>query len=384
MAAAVRAGDGVTGATLVTGADGYLGSRVAAALSARGSRVVPWVRAASASDRERKIAAVTEALGPAVEARDVRFGDLTDDALFSGVDPSSLSAIVHSAAVTRFNVDAATADAVNVRGAARVFEFAERCPRLERLVFLSTLYASGLSSGPVEEAPLPEPLFANEYERSKWAAETELISRHPDLPWVVLRVATAIADNDAGEIRQHNAVHNTLQLLYYGFISTLPGAPGTPVYLVTGDLAVEAALAALDRGRAGTICHVAHRRDQSLRLGELVDVAFSAFEEDPQFRRKRVPKPLFVDQGSFELLRKALSGFAGGVVNEAIASVAPFAAQMFVEKDVRNARFVSLLGRDPATDAARLAREACRTLLRTRFRLPAPPAAAAAGKGRDR
>ena len=43
------------------------------------------------------------------------------------------------------------------------------------------------------------------------------------------------------QVTQHNAVHNTLQLLYYGFISTLPGSPATPVYLVTGDF-VEAYL----------------------------------------------------------------------------------------------------------------------------------------------
>jgi nucleoside-diphosphate-sugar epimerase len=369
-------GGGVKTRVLVTGADGYLGFRLAARLMTRGTSLCLWVRASTEEERARKTAALSATLGLPNPEVELRFGDLSHDSPFDGVDPSSISAIVHGAAVTRFNVDSATAQAVNVDGAVKLFRFAERCENLERLLLLSTVYASGLAAGVIPEAPLPEAGFANEYERSKWKAEAELVRGFDRLPWLTLRVATVLADNHAGEVTQHNAVHNTLQLLYYGFISTLPGSPATPVYLVTGDFVVDSISAALDRGEPRRVYHVAHRRDQSLRLGELVDLAFETFREDPQFRRKSAIKPLYVDRGSFDLLRDALSGFAGGAVNQAIGSVAPFAAQLFIDKDVRNENLLSLLGGDPAGDAAALARETCRTLLRTRFGRQGDPRAA--------
>jgi nucleoside-diphosphate-sugar epimerase len=361
---------------LVTGADGYLGSRLAARLLARGTPLCLWARASTEEERSRKTAALSARLGLPNREVELRFGDLSHDSPFDDVDRSSISAIVHGAAVTRFNVDSATAQSVNVDGAVKVFRFAERCENLERLLLLSTVYASGLAAGVIAEASLPDAGFANEYERSKWKAEAELVRGFDRLPWLTLRVATVLADNPAGEVTQHNAVHNTLQLLYYGFISTLPGSPATPVYLVTGDFVVDSITAALDRGEPRRVYHVAHRRDQSLRLGELVDLAFETFQEDPQFRRKSAIKPLYVDRGSFDLLRDALSGFAGGAVNQAIGSVAPFAAQLFIDKDVRNENLLSLLGGDPAGDAGALARETCRTLLRTRFGRQGDPRAA--------
>ena len=342
----------------------------------RGTPLCLWVRASTEEERARKTAALSARLGLPNPEVELRFGDLSHDSPFDDVDPSSISAIVHGAAVTRFNVDSATAQSVNVDGAVKLFRFAERCENLERLLLLSTVYASGLAAGVIPEAPLPEADFANEYERSKWKAEAELVRGFDRLPWLTLRVATVLADNPAGEVTQHNAVHNTLQLLYYGFISTLPGSPATPVYLVTGDFVVDSISAALDRGEPRRVYHVAHRRDQSLRLGELVDLAFETFQEDPQFRRKSAIKPLYVDRGSFDLLRDALSGFAGGAVNQAIGSVAPFAAQLFIDKDVRNENLLSLLGEDPAGDAASLARETCRALLRTRFGRQGDPRAA--------
>ena len=78
-------------------------------------------------------------------------------------------------------------------------------------------------------------------------------------------------------------------------------------------------------------------------LGELVDVAFEVFEADPGFRARRLLRPLLVDAESFELLVAGIDGFGGDAVRQALASVAPFARQLFSPKQVRNERLRALV-----------------------------------------
>lgn len=353
---------------LITGADGYLGRRIARRYLERdGIEMVLWVRAADAAAFESKRKTLDDAFGSF--GRRVRFawGDLTGDEPFSGIEPDAIRTIVHSAAVTRFNVDAETALRVNVEGAEKLLRFAARCEGLQGLGLLSTVYASGLRSGPIAEAPFPRGDFANHYESSKWAAEDLLLSDYADLPWRIFRVATVLADDDDGTVGQYNAVHNTLQLLYYGLVSTLPGIPRTPVYLVTGEMAADAVVRILTEPPGERIYHLSPRREQSLTLDQLVTIAFDVFEEGGAFRKRRIPRPLYVDAESFDLLHRAITGFSGGLVGQAVGSVAPFARQLFVTKEILNANLIAALGRDPAPDPARLARRTCEYLVRTRW-----------------
>src|SRR5207302_120243 len=119
-----------------------------------------------------KIAPLCDRFAPYGARVAYAFGELAADAPFASIDPTSLSGIVHSAAVTRFNVDADTAQRVNIDGAEKVFRFAERCPSLEQLTYVSTVYASGLRAGVIAEEPLDQASgFANHYERSKFESE---------------------------------------------------------------------------------------------------------------------------------------------------------------------------------------------------------------------
>src|SRR5262249_28275867 len=153
--------------------------------------------------------------------------------------------IIHTAAVTKFNVDSETAESVNIQGAEKLLKFASRCDSLETFGLLSTVYASGLKAGTIEELPLEDVSFANHYERSKCASETKLMRDFDYLPWRILRVATVIADDHSGCVTQFNAFHNTLKLLYYGLLSLIPGNPGTPLYFVTGDFVANAVFKAM-------------------------------------------------------------------------------------------------------------------------------------------
>jgi thioester reductase-like protein len=351
---------------LVTGADGYLGRRIVRRLLERTeARVVAWMHAADAAALEAKRAALVPALQEFEARLDFAGGELGGADPFAAIDASVVDTIVHTAAVTRFNVDAETAERVNVGGASAAMALAARCSRLSGLALLSSVYAAGRHVGEISEARLTDAGFANHYEGSKWRAEERLFDAHADLPWIVLRIATAIADDTSGRVTQQNAVHNTLQLLYHGLISTVPGRPETPLYLVTGDMVAEAVVELLLRPERRLVYHVAHRREQSLTLGGFLDAAFESFAASEAFRRRRILKPLYIDEAAFDVLHRALDTFSGPVVTQAVGSMAPFAPQLYLPKSVRNDNLIAGLGYDPAPDPLALARATCAHLVTT-------------------
>jgi hypothetical protein len=180
-------------------------------------------------------------------------------------------------------------------------------------------------------------------------------------------VATVVADDEHGRVTQWNAVHNTLKLLFHGLLSLVPGRCSVPVYLVTGGFVVEAVLAALAAAGEAGIFHVCHTREESLTLGELIKVAFAVFEEQDDFRARRILRPLFADARSFDLLVGAVRSFGGGILNQAVSSVAPFAPQLFVEKDPDNRRLRAAMPAYAAPDPKRLAERTCAHLVETHW-----------------
>lgn len=354
---------------LITGADGYLGTRLARKyLESTSDRVLLWVRAAD----ENEFRVKEENLACQIDDREDRvsyyWGDLVNENPFESLDPREIKRVIHSAAVTRFNVDQDTARKVNTEGTGKILRFANRCPSLESFGLISTVYVSGLRPGAIEEVPLEgDTGFANHYESSKWSAETSLLREYNHLPWRILRLATVIADSDDGRVSQYNAFHNTLKLFYYGLLSLVPGKPDTPVYFVTGEFATDAIFDLMDRSRNKMIYHIAHTEKESLTLGELIDLAFEGFDRDGDFQARRILKPLYSDADSFDLLVDGISAFGGGIVNQAVSSVAPFGKQLFVRKKIQNHNLVSALDNYRAPDARQLIRNTCAYLVRTKW-----------------
>src|SRR5581483_8013858 len=174
---------------LITGGDGYLGSSLAASyLESTDASLILWLRAGGAEEFENKKSALQRRFAGHASRLSYAAGDLLDDEPFRALDPRGIGGIIHAAAVTRFNVDETTARAVNLEGACKLFRFATGCPSLEAFGLLSTVYAW-----------------------SKWASEAALLKHFGDLPWRIFRVATIIADDERGTVRQQNAFHNTLK-----------------------------------------------------------------------------------------------------------------------------------------------------------------------------
>ena len=354
---------------MITGGDGYLGLQIASRyLERTNEAVLLWVHAKEQPEVQAKQQRVAARLGPCADRLRFGCGDLTDEQPFEGIEPERVKMIIHSAAVTRFNIDADTAQHVNVEGTAKLLAFARRCRSLQALGLMSTVYASGLRTGPIREVAFDDSGgFANHYERSKWQAETLLMSRFAELPWRVLRVATAIADDASGTVTQQNAFHNTLKLFFYGLLSLIPGKPQTPLYFVTGRFVADAVFELMQQPANQMIYHVAHTRQESASLGELIDSAFEVFLQEEDFKQRRLLKPLYTDAEAFDLLVQGVTSFGGGVVNQAVSSVAPFARQLFVDKTIENQHLVERFSAYRAPDPRQLVRSTCDYLVRTRW-----------------
>jgi nucleoside-diphosphate-sugar epimerase len=355
---------------LVTGADGHLGRAIAQRLLvSRDRELVLFVRATGEKEQERKVARLGE-LASDSRCR-VVFGDLGDPAPFDGIDVAQISEIVHAAAATSFGVDRETAATVNVAGTDKLLEFAGHCPGLQRVVYLSSLYATGLNSGTVSESPLQrKPLFANHYEWSKWQSE-QLVVQCAELPWQIHRIATLLAENDLGVVVQQNAIHNTLRLLYYGLLSVIPGLSDTRIYMTTTEFAGEAICRLVEDGESQQVYHVSDGGTGACTLGQLLDVVYETFSADRDFVRLRILKPLFCDLDSFNMLAGGAAQF-GGAMAQSLNSVAPFAPQLFNDKDVQTAKTTADLHGLCNPDMASLLEDVCRYLMNTRWGLRPP------------
>jgi nucleoside-diphosphate-sugar epimerase len=355
-------------AVLITGADGYLGRRIARKLlDTTDESVLLGVRAASQSELQRKIGPLLDEL--AVFGARVRWFplDLTSDAE-SALPRAEITRIVHSAAVTAFNVEQEKAQAVNVEGTRRVLELATRCPKLERVAVLGTVYASGLRSGPVNEDWFDDSAgFANHYEASKQRAEHLLRDAYRDLPWQLYRVATVLADNQSGDVVQFNVVHKVWRLLYWGLLPLVPGTETVPLYLVTGDFVTESICELMRHGADRKIYHVCHGREDAISLGQWVDLAHRLFLVDDAFRKRRILKPLFVDETAFYRMADNASMFSQDTLRHAVQLVRPFAKQMFIDKSITNDHLRADLSSYRTPDIQGLLGTTCAKLIATEW-----------------
>ncbi|MEU1627595.1 SDR family oxidoreductase [Streptomyces sp. NPDC020096] len=357
------------GTTLITGADGYLGRRLTAALLADGDDdLILAVRAKDSAELTAKQERLAQQLGrDAVGRTRITAADLSLDDALEDIDARAVTRIVHAAAVTRFNVERDIAQSVNVGGTIRLRAFAARCDNLQRLAMLSTLYAAGRRRGDVREERFDDAGFVNHYEWSKWAAEDHVLDAAGDLPVSVLRLPTLIADDDSGEVTQYNAFHNTLKLFYYGLLSLLPGDGTTPLSLATAAFTTSAVTRLLDPAIADGIYHICPDPADTATLDQLIDIAFTVFERDAGFRRRGLIRPLPCDQESFEDLLDAADLLRGGPIHQSLSSVSPFAHQLYLPKTFRNDALRAAWPGYAAPDPIALAETTCIRLIESKW-----------------
>lgn len=351
---------------LITGGDGHLGRAIARWLLKNSDKdLILWTRASNSSERNAK----TNTLKCLLDSQrcEIEFGDLNQRQPFAHIDPGQIEAIVHTAAVTDFNVGHVHARRTNVDGTRRLLEFATQCTGLQRCALLSTLYIAGLRSGTLTENLLGnDARFANYYEWSKWESECLLSDQFNSLPWQVFRVATVIANDSNGQVVQQNVLHNTMRLMYYGLLSIVPGNSDTRIYLTTTDYAATACGRLLLGGPRHQVFHVSDDGTRAMKLGPLLDLVYDCFCEDAQFKRQRILKPLLCDQRAFDTLVTGAT-LQSDVIRQALNSVAPFAPQLFSDKDVSTLNLSAALPDLLAPNVADIMPWVSRNLVATRW-----------------
>lgn len=353
----------------ITGGTGHIASKLAQRyLQEENTCVMLWLHADTSEEFNCKRDQLDTLLKPAHGQVEYYSGNLTADRPFSDVNPDGINIVIHTAAVTRFNVEEDLARKVNIEGSEKLFTFCQKITGLERLALLSTVYTSGLHEGRIEEARFDDKAgFANYYESSKWAAEKILQENYATLPWQICRISTIIAEDESGTVGQYNAVHNTLKLLFYGLLPIIPGIQNIPVYFVTSKFVTDALFELLHNAPIHEIYHVTHARDKAITLNDFIETSFHSFSKDADFKKRRVIAPLYSDQQSFDRLADSVQGFGGAVMRQSVASVAPFSKQLFSHKDVCNDHMLAYLENYSPPNMKELVKKICENLLATRW-----------------
>ncbi len=219
---------------LVTGASGFLGSAIAAALRARGHDVRVLVRRSSPRINLNPTDSVYE-------------GDLRDRASLAAA-LKGVRFLFHAAADYRLwarNPEEILRN--NVEGTRLIMEEARRAG-VERIVYTSSVATLKLTDGgaATEDAPLAEGEGIGAYKRSKVAAErlVETMVRRDGLPAVIVNPSTPIGPRDVKPTP-------TGRIIVEAASGRMPAFVDTGLNLAHVDDVAAGHVAALERGRIG-------------------------------------------------------------------------------------------------------------------------------------
>ncbi len=298
---------GETSAILLTGATGFLGGHLMAALLQRGHRLILLGRSSANGNLRDRIEALLNWFG--LGSRQSQIETVEADLLKPsfGLARRAYDAlctrtgrIIHCASDTRFSESRRReiTDA-NVRGLSGIIDLA-RDSRVSCLHYISTAYAAGCEPSVCREVPTNPAGYANVYEETKAQAEKDLAAGcgRNGVPFTIIRPSIVYGDSRSGRSTRFTALYYHVKSLSYireiylndiqknagrksreygirleeNGVLRLPLRIFLPrrgmVNLIPVDYFVSTVLAVLDRGKAGGIYHVTS--DAPKNMAELV------------------------------------------------------------------------------------------------------------------
>ena len=225
---ALRIGDDMTGyptqTYVLTGATGFLGSHLLAALLQRGDRVVVLGRRSAVASLAARIDALLEWFDLRERSGQIETAEVDFLKPLCGLDPDRYQALcaragtfIHCASDTRFSErNRRESTATNVDSLEQIIGFAKNS-NAPWFHYVSTAYAAGITSGHCPEEPVASERFVNVYEETKSRAEktvAALCDRH-SLPFSIIRPAIVYGDSRSGRANCFNALYNPVRSLSY-------------------------------------------------------------------------------------------------------------------------------------------------------------------------
>lgn len=289
---------------LLTGFPGFLGSQLLPRILARDPEVniiclIQPKFAGLARSRLEELAGEHPAIaGRAILAE----GDITQPGL-GMTAPAALQReiveIYHLAAVYDLSVPRDVGMRVNVEGTRRVLEYAEECPALRRLHYISTCYVSGRHPGIYTEDDLDTgQTFNNYYEETKFLAEVAVRERMAGgLAATVYRPAIVVGDSQTGATQKYDGPYFVMRWVLRqpraAFVPTVGDPRGTRLNVVPRDFVVNAIahLSGLPHAQ-GKIYQLADPRPLT------VDAMLNAIGRATGRHIIRVPLPLGMAKGA--------------------------------------------------------------------------------------
>jgi nucleoside-diphosphate-sugar epimerase len=213
--------------------------------------------------------------------------------------------IIHCAADTRFRAEPETLRRTNVSGTQALLRFASHCPRLRKILHISTTCVSGSTTGIISETRLPRPAhFVNAYEESKWEAEEAVFESR--LPYDIVRLSTVAGSAADGSVIRPGALHRALWWLWRGLIPMMPGDPATRVDLISTEYAGEVIARAAGEPAGCRVIH-ACAGTEAPTLDELLGRMVAEFSRmSHSWRRSAVLPPQIVSADTFALFEKSV------------------------------------------------------------------------------
>ena len=261
-------------------------------------------------------------------------GDITKEIEIADRTRGEITAILHAAAETRFSAPLETARRVNVVGSANLIGLASSCPKLNRFIFLSTVYVTGKRRARVFENEIIEPDgFVNAYEQSKFEAEQFLRARMADLPIVICRLSTILGHARTGEIDKIGAIHQAIQLYYYSLLPMIPGTAESPVDLISSEYAVAAVDFFLRHGfESGKTFHIS-AADDAIPLMEFLQIVRQCFLQNrPEWRRRAIELPAVTELKTFDLFVRTVEQTGSPALRQSVMATKYFAPQLAYPK----------------------------------------------------
>ncbi|MGK9171462.1 SDR family oxidoreductase [Inquilinus limosus] len=260
---------------LITGATGFIGSAVAAALLARGNSIVSISRNDPDGSRTRNsILDAADGIEVDVGPQSLRRLTVVDAGsadLAVALDHADLNAVNlawHCAAEMSFwNMNLPQSFQTNVCGTTALYrKIADRAPNCRRFYYVSTAYTTGMGGGDVrEELHVSSPCI-NAYQTTKWCAEHGLHHLHRDsrVPVTIFRPTIVVGHSRTGWTRR-----NSFGL--YGYVEAvqLAGDAGAGEVrlniaehgrpdIIPVDRVIDDAVGLLSRGDQGSDLEVLH------------------------------------------------------------------------------------------------------------------------------